>query len=121
MRNGDVPEPSQGAGAIDARRFVQLFRNTLEARYENEHVVTKVLPDRHDDDRRHRPPRVAEPVDRAKTHVPEEVVEEAIPRMIEVAPDDGDGDEGRHERREVDGPKDAAEPDGARIHEQRRA
>ena len=114
-----MPETSQRAGAVDVRCLVQLLGNALEAGDEDEHVVTEVLPDRHEDDRRHRPVGIAKPIDRSDADVAEQVIEEPVAWVVEIAPDDGDGDERRDKGREIDGAEESAESHGAGVDEER--
>ncbi len=103
QRQGDLAEQRPGAGAVDARRLVERLGNALEAGDEDERRVAEVLPDGEQDDRRHRPARVAQPVDRRRCRrSARAAVDEAEARVVEVAADDRHRDERRHVRREED-------------------
>ena len=62
QRQGDVAEPLPGAGAVDRGSLVQRPRHGLQPGEEDDHAGAEVAPRRHQDQRRHRPVRVAEPV-----------------------------------------------------------
>ena len=93
--------------------------NVLQRRQQDDHVVAEVLPHGEDHDRRHRPARIAHPVDRVDPDRGERVVQEAVARVEDVAPHDRDRDQRRDHRREVHRAEHAAELRDLRIHEQR--
>ena len=107
-RQRHVAELLPARRAVDACRFVQVFGNALQRREQDDHVVTEVLPDGDDDDRRHGPVRIAQPVDRTDADKPQRVIQKPVARVEDVAPDDGDGDQRRDDGREVDRAKHVA-------------
>ncbi len=120
-RQRDVAQALQQRRAVDVRGFVEIARNALQRGEQDDHVVAEVLPDREQDDRRHRPVRIAEPVDRRDVEFRERVVDEAIARVEEIAPDHRDRDDRRHDRREQRGAEESLEARKLRIEQQRRA
>ena len=113
--------PLQHRRAVDVRGFVEIARNALQRGEQDDHVVAEVLPDREQDDRRHRPVRIAEPVDRGDAELGERVVDQAIARVEEIAPDHRDGDDRRYHRREQRSAEETLEARELRIEQQRRA
>ena len=105
--------------AVDARGFVQLLGDRLQGGDKDDHRVAEVLPDRQQDDRRHRPMRVAEKINRGNVKELEAAVEQAEFRMVEVLPHNSDCDDGRHNRREVDRAEQRLPSRRLRIHEPR--
>src|SRR4029077_12162475 len=99
------------AGPVYLGRIVKILRNRLKAGDEDQHVVAEVLPNGHQDDGRHRPVRIPKPIDWRDAEVREAIVEHAVASVVQVAPHDRDGDERRHERREVDRAEEALEAD----------
>ena len=75
----------------------------LQPGEQDDHVVAEILPHREQDDRRHRRVGIAEPVDRIEADRAEAVVDHAVAGVEQIAPDDRDGDERRHDRREQRG------------------
>ena len=89
---------------VDARRVVVVGRDRLEPREEDDRVGGEALPDRHRDDRRHRPEGVADPLlGRDAEHV-EELVEEAVGRAVDPGPHEAHRDRRGDQRQEVHGP-----------------
>ena len=113
-----MAEALKRGGAIERRGFVQLAGNALQPRNADEHVVAEVLPGGHQDDGRHRPVRIAEPVDGMDADMPEHPVEESVARVVQIAPHDGDGHEGRHEWREEDSAGGGLPAERTGVHEQ---
>ena len=121
QRQGEVTELSPGAGPIDARRFIELGRDILQAGDEDDHVEAEVLPHRHENDRWHRPVRVAQPVNRLDPEQAQTVVQQPIARVVEVAPHHRHRHQRRDHRQEERGAKEAGEAGQAGVHQQRRA
>ena len=62
-RKGDAPQSLPVIGAVDARRFEDLFGHVLQAGQEDHHVGANALPDREDDNGRHGPFAAGQPFD----------------------------------------------------------
>ena len=62
LRHGDVPELLPGAGAVDARRLVELLRHGLQPGEEAHGIERRPRPDHDRDHRTHRVVGIAEPV-----------------------------------------------------------
>src|SRR6476646_10536392 len=97
-----------------------LFRDALQPRKEDDHVVAEVLPHREKDDRRHGPTGIAQPVDRPQSQSFQTVVEKTAARVQQVTPYDSDGDEGGDDRREEGNAEEGLEPRKLRVQQQRR-
>ncbi len=95
-RQRDAAELLPQARAVEARRLVQVGGNALQRGQKDDHVVAEVLPHREQDDRRQRPMRIPQPVDRLNAEVSERVVEQSVACVQQVAPHDRHGYERRH-------------------------
>src|SRR5574341_207635 len=102
-RDRDVAEAPQGTGPVDGRGLVELWRDGLEPRQVDDHVIPQVLPDTEDDDRSeghvagHQPGLLRE-ADELEQHV-----EDAELRVVHPPPDHGRGDGAGDHGREVHG------------------
>src|SRR5258706_16458201 len=114
-RKRDAEEAANGTCSVYCSCVVKLLGNRLEPGDEDEHVVAEALPHRHENDCRHRPVRITEPIDRSDAYFREAEVDETVARVIQVPPHNGNGDESRDEWREVDSAEEGLEANELRV------
>ena len=119
-RQRHVDELTPPAGALQAGGLVEGLGDALEPGRQDDHVDAEVLPDRQQDDRRHRPAGIPQPVDGSDPDPAEGMVQQPEAGVVEVAPDGGDRHQGGHRRREEGGAEDAGETGELRADHQRR-
>src|SRR5258708_31153099 len=109
QRQGDVPETRAGRHAIDAGGLVEVLRDALQSRQQDDHVEAQHLPEVGGDHAGQSPGEALKELDRlvddaGRAH---HVVEEAATLIIEPAPDNAD----RHRHQRI-GEKDDGAVDG---------
>src|SRR5690606_21551082 len=122
QRPGDVAEHRPAGGAVDLGRLVVLVRDVEQAGQVDDHVVAGALPDDQQDDGRHRPLLVGEPVDGGAAEQLDDLVEEADARVVQPLPHHRHRHHRGDDRQEEGGAEDAhaAHAGGQRHGEQQR-
>ena len=109
-----------GRRAVHQRRLDDALRHALQRGDEDDHEEAGVLPDVHDDDRRHRVVAVGQPVHRGQADQPQVVVDDAEVVGEEIAPDDRDEGGGDDDRQEEGQPEEVEQPARHRAVERQR-
>src|SRR5262249_41772058 len=110
LRDSDVAEFLEGAGAIDARGLVEIAGNALEPGEQADHIEWVARPYVHKGQRMERRARRREPLDLEVDDVErhQDAVDDAL-RLEEQSPNDGDDHSREEPGQNVENPEDTSD------------